>query len=210
MNAGFANLKYLKAQLLAEALRVDTSYDAQLLAIGLGVVAQFEQFCDRKFARVEDATHIIDADRAQFLLNRFPLESVSAIAVKFTEADGWEEQTVNDYVRKIDLAAGIITLPDDAGPDYAQVRFTFTGGYWWDQTAEGNDEMPAGATGIPDDLRLAWILQCRTAWQAIDKIGQDITKTGSSSQFVTGSLGGLDLTPTVKQMLGQYQRFNLL
>jgi len=212
VNAGFASLKKLKEQLLAEAVRVSTKYDAALLAIGQGVAAQCERYCDRKFLRVENAVESIAADRIQFLLARFPIESVTKIELKDNEADGWVEQAISTFVRTIDNETGIVNLPEgaDAGAWWAKVRFTYTGGYWWDITEEGNDALPAGATALPNDLFLAWILQCRTVWQAVDKLGTKITEVGPGAQFVTGTLNSLELTPTVKQMLGQYQRYNLV
>lgn len=212
MNAGFSSLNKLKAQLLAEALRAGSKYDAAVLAIGKGVAGQIERYCDRKFLRTENAVEIIAADRIQFLLSRFPLESISAIDMKDNEADGWVAQTINEFVRIIDNKNGIVNLPDaaDAGAWWAQVRFTFTGGYWWDITEEGNDTLPAGATALEEDIHLAWILQCKTVWQAVDKLGTKITEVGPGSQFDTGTLNSLELTSTVKQMLGQYQRYNLV
>jgi hypothetical protein len=212
MNAGFSNLTRLKEQLLAEALRAGSKYDAVLLPLGKGVVGQFERYCDRKFLRVENAVESIAADRIQFLLSRFPLESISAIDLKDNETDGWVAQTITDLVQTIDAENGIVNLPDsaDAGAWWAKLRFTYTGGYWVDETEEGNDVLPAGANAVPDDLYLAWILQCKTVWQSLDKLGTKITEVGPGSQFVTGTLNSLELTPTVKQMLGQYQRYNLV
>jgi hypothetical protein len=212
MNAGFSSLTKLKAQLLAEALRASSKYDAALLALGKGVVGQFERYCDRKFLRLENATEIIPADRIQFLLSRFPLESIASIELKDNEADGWVAQTISTYVQTIDHENGIVNLPDaaDAGAWWAKLRFTFTGGYWVDETEEGNDTLPAGAFAVPDDLFLAWILQCKTVWQSLDKLGTKIVDVGAGSSSVASTLNTLELIPDVKQRLGQYQRYNLV
>lgn len=207
MNAGLSNLVTLKQQLLAEALRATTKYDAQLEAIGKGVAGLLEKYCSRKFARVEDDTFICSADREAVYLPRYPIEDITAVALKADQETGWETQT--SFVINRNDASGHVYWGSYAGPDYAQLRFTYTGGYWFDETEENNDTIPDGATALPDDLRLAWLLQCRLVWQSIDKLGQDIVKTGSSSQFVTGTLAGLALNDQVKELLGGYRRFQL-
>jgi hypothetical protein len=206
MNAGLGNIKTLKAHLLAEALREDTAYDSQLLLIGLGTAAAFEGYCDRKFAWAEDDTFTCSADRTFVYLPRYPVTAITTVELK--TALTWETQTGliqswNDYT-------GHVYWGGEAGPDYAQLRFTFTGGYWFDTTADDSGVMPDDATALPSDLKLAWVMQCRQAWQSVDKLGVDILKTGSSSQFVTGSLSNLDLIPDVKNILDGYRRFQML
>lgn len=205
----FASLTYLKSQLLAEALRQDTSYDDALTAIGRGVVAQFEKACNRKFSRLAGDVQTFGADRCQFLLSRFPVEEVTKSELKLTEAEGWVEQA-SDYIRALDQAAGIIYLPDgaDAGPYYAQVRFTFTGGFWFDTSEDGSDAngLPVGATALPDDLKLAWILQCKKIWEVNDPLGNKIVPSKEVVQLVGLSLAGLELIPEVKEILGHYLR----
>jgi hypothetical protein len=211
MNAGFGNLRTLKETLLAPGLVAGVQFDARLLQIGLGVAAAFDQFCGRKFARAEGATDIFPADRMHFLLPRFPIESVTGAELKLSEADGWEEQELSTWVRTIDLANGIVFLPDeDAGPYYAQVRFTYTGGYWWD-TKEPTEvgyptATPAGATELPQDLKLAWLLQCKRTWDLQDKLGTGITKAGSDATFAAESMGSLKLIDEVQRMLMKYTR----
>jgi hypothetical protein len=207
MNAGLSNLKFLKAQLLAEALRVTTKYDAPILAIGTGVAAQFEKSCNRKFLRTENATFTCSADRDHVFLDRYPLESVSLVELRTSATTGWETQT--NFIQNLDERTGKVFWGYAAAPHYGQLRFTFTGGFWWDTTEEGDDTLPTGATALDADLQLAWILQCRLAWQAIDKIGQDIIKTGSSSNLVSGTLAGLEMLPDVKEKLRTFRRMQL-
>jgi hypothetical protein len=207
MNAGFSSLKKLKEQLLAEALRVDASYDAPILAIGTGIAGMFERHCNRKFERTENATFECSADRCQVVLDRYPVESVASVHLRASAIEGWVEQS--GFYQNWNAKTGIVYWGWFAGESWAQLKFTFTGGYWWDITEEGNDTLPAGAVALPPDLLLAWQLQCRAAWQAIDKIGQDILKTGSSSNFVTGTLAGLELVPQVEAMIQPYRRFQL-
>lgn len=212
MNAGFSNLATLKGHLLAAALRTGTDYDAAILNLGLGTAKAFANFCNRKFDRVVGATEILPADQCQFLLSRYPIEAITAIDLKFTEADGFVSQVINNFVTTIDLKSGIVNCPDgaDAGPWSAQVRFTFNGGYWWEQLEPADNgypsQLPAGAASLEDDLKLAWLLQCEIIWKMRDKLGSDIGEGKAGRDY---ELMKIDLAPQVKQMLGQYQRFNL-
>ncbi len=206
MNAGFSSLKILKAQLLAEALQATTRYDARILAIGKGSAAAIDNFCNRKLTRATSDIYSGPADRTHCILPRYPVESISKVEFKADEVIGWEEQTSNAYI-SLKAESGILYFGASLGPHWSQIRVTYTGGYWFDTTEEGNDTLPSGATALPDDVRLAWFLQCQQVWQAQDKLGADIAKTGSSSQFVTGSLAGLELSPLVKSMLGQFIRY---
>lgn len=205
MNAGLSSLTKLKEQLLAEALRADTAYDAVLLAIGKGVSGQMQKHCNRLFQRVANETYIVSADREFVYLPRAPIESVASIAIKTDQATGYEVQT--NFIINQDDSTGYLYWGADAGPHYGRVKIIYTGGWWWDETEEGNDTIPATATALPDDLLLAWQLQCRLVWQAIDKLGVDITKTGSSSQFVTGTLAGIKINEQTLEILRGYIRY---
>lgn len=214
MNAGFSNLDTLKKHLLAgSTAKSDTRFDTAIAAIGLGAASQSENFCNRKFGRVEDDTYISSADRAEFSLPRYPIESLSLVELKTTEQDGWAtlDQSPWDTLQSIENSAGLVRFPSDSdvGPYYAQVRFTYTGGYWW-ETAEPDDanypsDQPAGSTALPDDLKLAWLLQCETVWAARDKLGMSLV----DKPEMQSSIGKLDISPIVKQMLGQYIRYQL-
>lgn len=208
MNAGLANLATLKAFLLPAALRSGTDDDATITAIGLGVAGLIEQACGRTLLRAAGVVDIFGADRAQFLLSRFPVEAVTEFALKSTEAAGFVVQTLATYPLAIDLANGIVTLGGDAGAYYEQLRVTYTGGYWW-EVKEPTDNgypttQPAGSTALPAELRLAWLLQCQHVWASIDKLGTAIAdQPGASS-----ALDSLQLSPVVKQMLQDYERPN--
>lgn len=207
---GFATLTFLKAQLLAEALRTDPAYDGIVTQVGKGVAGQFENFCNRKFARVEGFVETTAADYCSFQMARFPLEVMTSIELKMNETDGFVMQTLPGYVRSFDLAKGVVYLPEnaDAGPYYAQLRFTYTGGYWIDGTDECSATAPAGQTALPDELRFAWIIQCKRVWESIDKTGVDILHVGpgeKGGRFELGT-GGLELAPQVQQTLRNFVR----
>lgn len=218
MNAGFSNLTTLKTHLLAPALVASTDFDSRVLQIGLGTAGLMAEFCNRKFDRVTGAQDIFPADYVNFQMNRWPLESLDTIELKLTEKSGWVAQTILDFVLTIDLQKATVILPEnrDAGPYYAQLRFTYTGGFFW-ETLEPADmgyptAVPNGATVLPDALRLAWLLQCKRIWESIDKIGDKISEVGpgeKGGRFELG-IGGLELAPQVKQILGNYVRAALV
>jgi hypothetical protein len=208
MNAGFSNLATLKTHLLGADIRTRTTWDTEITALGLGMAALFENHCNRKFLRTVGDVATLPADRCQFLLPRFPVESVSAIAVKTTEADGWVAQTINDFVTTIDLTAGIVNLPEaaDAGPWYAQVRFTYTGGYWWEIKEPADAGYPAtqptGSFAVPADLVSLWLLLCKDIWNKRDPLGRGIVEKPD----VEVQVEELKLSPLVRQGLRQFIR----
>lgn len=209
MNAGFSNLDTLKKTLLAGTMKADVRFDKIIAALGLGMATMFENTCNRKFARLVGVQETFPADRCEFCLSRKPVESVATAELKLNETDGWVMQDAT-YIRAIDLKNAIINTGDrDAGPYYAQVRFTFTGGYFW-ETLEPDDanfpsDLPDGASALPDDLFNAWILQCRHIWNQLDKTGANILKDGEEKSLRFPQ----DFAPTVENTLGQYKNFNL-
>src|SRR5580698_2641411 len=110
MNVGLSNLTSLKAQLLAASLRGDTDYDATITAIGLGVAAQFDAFCNRGFARAVGQKDIFRADRRHWWLNRFFVETTAATEKKDSEADGYVTFPLppdgNALIQSMDLSTG--------------------------------------------------------------------------------------------------------
>ena len=205
MNLGLGNLTELKAQLLAEALRSGTRYDARLIAVGKGAAAAIEQFCNRKFGRVVGDTYTGPADRTHCILPRYPVESISQVEFKSDETTGFVVQTDNAYVA-LKSESGIVHFGASLGPHWSQIRITYTGGFWFDETEENNDTLPSGATALPQDVKLAWYLHCQTIWQTLDKLGTDITKTGTE-QTTGATLSGLDMSPAVKAPIGQFIRY---
>jgi hypothetical protein len=212
MNVGLGNLDTLKQHLLpSQTLLNETRFDTVIQHVGLGVAAGFERACNRKFARMTDATCTCSADRPHFHLDRTPVEDISKVELKEDEATGWVEQL--SLVLTRDDRSGFVYWGGSLSTAHARIRFTFDGGYWF-ETLEPHEAtypsaMPATATALPDDLKYAWLLQCRQVWSTLDKLGSDILITGSSSQFVTGTLSSLDLVPAVKQILNGYIRYQL-
>lgn len=211
MNCGLGNLYTLRQHLLAGSMQSDTRFDAVITDLGKGIAALFEQLCNRKFQRAIDATEIFPADRCQFLFARFPVESVSQAEYKKTESDGWTIQD-SGFIVTLDQNSGIVYTDDnsDVGPYYAQVRFTYTGGYWF-ETAEPDDAdypstQPDGSNALPQDLRLAWLLQCRHVWSLMDKLGQGIVDAPKAQSLLAES----ELIPEVKATLANYHRMEMV
>ena len=93
------------------------------------------------------------------------------------------------------------------GGRISQIRFTWTGGLWW-ETAEPGDvgyptSQPVGSTAIPDALRLAWLLQCQEIWSRRDNLGTGITLGPTDRAKLTE----LDLIPAAREMIQPFVRY---
>lgn len=208
MNAGLGSLTYLKTQLLAEALREGTAYDAALTAIGQGVAAQFEKHCNRYFARTVSDTFTTSADRPHLYLPRLPVESIASVALKSDPTTGFVTQASSAIINS-NLESGFVYFGGELGAYWEQIRLTYTGGYWFDQTEDASDSLPAGATALPESLRLAWILQCKKVWEVSDPLGGHIVPSKENLQLVGLSLAGLELVPQAKDILHGFIRYAL-
>ena len=214
MNSGFSNLTTLKAHLLAAGLRSATDFDTAIANIGLGMADAIGNFCNRKFLRTVGDTQIFAADRTQFLLQRYPVENVTQWELKQSEQLGFVVQDVTQ-IQAVDSVNGIIFFQEtaDLGKYYHQVRFTYTGGFWWPVLDSGDvgypDTQPAGATALPNDLKLAWLLQCEIVWKMRDKLGTQISEGEGKTRGPTYEINDLDLAPQVKKMLSPFVRMNL-
>lgn len=209
MNAGLSNLDSLKKRLLSGGLVGGDQFDDIIQSIGLGAAAMLEQYCQRKFA-LQQRTESFGADRAQFILSHTPLLTLDKTEFKQDETTGFVTQDAT-FIRTIDFDNGIIYLPDEVDPGeyWSIVRFTYTGGYWWEMLEPDDDDYPSvatpNATALPDDLRLAWFLQCESLWSKRDKLGLGLTDKPDQQ----ASLDEIKLLPLVKQMVGSYVKTNL-
>jgi hypothetical protein len=205
MNVGLGNLTELKTQLLAKALRASADFDAVITGVGKGVAGRFQKFCNRQFERAVDTTFTCSADRDHVYLDRYPIEAISAVHLRTDAQTGWEEQT--NFILNQDERLGKVFWGYQAAPHYGQLRFTFTGGYWFDTTEDATGVMPEGATPLPDELKLAWYLQCRAIWQALDKLGTKITEVGDTG--TTTIVAETKLSPEVQAILMAHRRLQL-
>lgn len=208
MNAGLASLTYLKIQLLAEKHRIDAAYDAPLTAIGLGVALLMEKFCNRQFERTVDATVEFPGDRDTLCVPRLPLESISALALASDYATGFEATDLT-WIASVDNRSGVVQFTGNLGTHLQRARLTYTGGWWWDTSEDASGALPSGATALPADVLLAWVMQCKKCWEVFDAQGTGIAKGGSNVSILGLSLAGLDLLPLVKQTLQPHIRYAL-
>lgn len=209
MNVGFSNLITLKTQLLASGLVPSTDFDAPITALGLGVAAAFEAYCNRKFAYTVNDQFICTADRDHAYVARYPIETFTSIELKADITAGWEMQT--GLVLNTNSESGLIYWGAGISFQWAQMRITYTGGYWWDTTEDNTGQMPNGATPLPANLKLAWLLQCELTWRVRDKLGLSIvgeekSQRGSHPQ----ELLDLDISPSVKSMLESFRRYSMI
>jgi hypothetical protein len=205
MNAGLTNLDTLRKNLLAGSLAGQVQFDEVIKDIGLGICGMMENYCNRKFARVVGDRESFQGDRASFVLPRYPIEEVTAVETRLTSSDAFVVKDLS-LIQSVSEESGVVYLPDnsDSGPYWSKVRFTYTGGFWF-ETLEPDDEnypsaQPAGTTALPYDLRLAWLLQCREVWNKIDKLGMG-TVDKPDQQTLLSALG---LSESVKQTLQNY------
>ena len=206
MNAGLANLDVLKRHLLPASLRGDAAYDLPLTTLGLGVAARLERVANRLWQRTVGETWECSAQRYVFVLPRYPIESISSIEIRSMASDAWVALSLPQVIGELDEAAGLVELVAIQGVGPSALRFTWTGGYWW-ETAEPTDvgyptTQPVGSTAAPADLRLAWLLQCEAIWSQRDKLGTGI----SAAPGERSKLGDLNLLPDVKDALNRFIR----
>lgn len=212
MNAGLSNLATLKSWLLPPAMAVasNTTYDDQIAAIGLGVAGLLEKHCARKFQRTVGDTYEAAAERTHFVLPRYPVEAITAIHMRDAGSATWTSLGTTIIDQTYD-AAGLVELDGAQGTWRERIRFTYTGGYFWETlepAAQGYPTaVPAGSTAVPSDLLLAWRLQCEHVWAQRDKLGTGLAQINRSG---TPLLGQVELIPTVRDLARTFIRHELL
>lgn len=211
MNCGLANLDSLKRHLLAGSMVSEKRFDEVIADIGRGVAGAFEHECNRKFAFARDEVWF-PADHDCFVTPRYPLYSVETIQRRdyalnqFLDITGW--------LLNYDKPSGLVRFAGQLGTSLIQVKMTFTGGYWFETAEPGDDGYPSqpssAADGttvetLPDNLRFAWLMQCRAVWAAADKLGTGLVdKPNAQSALAT-----IDLTPMVERTLSDYRRMQM-
>lgn len=204
-NTGFGPLIELKRHLLPEALRSKTTWDDQLTLIGKAVVARFERFTNRTFARATADTYTFQGGVTGVVLPRYPIEDVTDLDLKINGATSWDDY--NDSIANYSADSGIVEFEIVMGRADDLVRVTFDGGFWW-ETAETEDTaQPAGSTAIPDDLKDAWMVQTQAEVEARNILGTVGASIGTNSRNTPNDLTNHQLLPLVEKVLTPHRRF---
>lgn len=75
-------------------------------------------------------------------------------------------------------------------------------------SAGSGGALPTGATELPADLKLAWLLQCEHVWRLRDKLGTSVAETAKTAADMAG-LASMQLLPEVEAILRHYRRYAL-
>jgi len=207
MNAGLGNLTTLKTHLLAKSLRSGTDFDTTILAIGLGIAGLIDTYTNRKMAYKADASVTVTGDRDHYYVDRYPFVSITSVQMRYFRTDDWTD--ITDQPIQTNEETGLVRFGFTVGSSQLQLRIVWTGGYWFETLDQGDDGYPSappdGVALLPDEIKLAWLLQCGEVWNKMDKLGAGITREPDS----LSKLGTLELSPLVKTMLQPHRRFQL-
>lgn len=209
INAGLGPLSQLKQFILAESLVPQTSFDATLTAIGLGVAGMFSRHCNRDWDYGADNKDEATANRSFLVARRFPLDLSVPLVVERCDSlvDGLPSWVVvPGAAYNVGPEAGMIYLAGYQGSYLSRLRLSSAGGYWWPGLS---DAKPDGAVQVPDQLRLAWLLQCQALWLVRDDLGKAIAGSSGGTALLGLSLVGYDLVPEVKALLASFIRYGM-
>lgn len=176
----------------------DTTDDTLLSNLLELATGRFNRFCNRVFARTASATFEFPGDASEIPLPIYPVESVSAWALKSNETDGYTTQTGVDYLIR---RACVVSLAVPLGTWRDVGRVTYTGGYVLPGTTPDT-----GQTALPDEIEHACVEQVASWYQNRHRLGLASVggEGGSASQLNPTE----DLLPTVKAVLQSYRRIN--
>ena len=136
------------------------------------------------------------------------MESITSIGLKTVGESAFTAQA--GIIDTVALNSGVLCLVAETGTERDQLRVTYAGGYWYDTSDNGSGTMPDGATLLPHDVKLAWLLQCQHVWMSRDVIGVSyVQKDGSEGMKLAGGLKNAELIPQVKDMLEPFKRIML-
>jgi hypothetical protein len=210
VNAGLGNLTELKAFILAASMRAQTDYDAQLTAIGLGVAGMLAEHAHRDWEYGDAWVDEMTANRSFMLATHYPINLTESVQVE--RCDSWVNgapvwTVIPNAIYNVGAEAGMVQLAGYQGNYLSRIRLTSAGGYWW-LGLDALTAAPAGAATVPDNLKLAWLLQCQALWLVRDNLGLTVAGAGSVS-FVTLSLPGYELIPEVESLMRDYRRYSM-
>ena len=194
-------LATVKARL--NILPADTTQDDLLTRAIEAVSARFDRECNRTLARTVDATQEFAATEREIVAQWYPIEAVTKFELKTTEAEGWVERTVTDYLVRqacvISLGVPLAVVPRVSWINPGLGRVTYTGGY----VLPGTSPSP-GQTALPADLESAVVEQVAVWYQQRDKLGL-IRHWPSAGTYLV--LSQLPMLPQVVAMIRPYRRW---
>lgn len=200
---GLGTLGQLKRFLMNAAEVESSTYDAAIAVIGKGVSKMFDYRTGRVLRRAEDAVETCPAYRSGYRAKHFPIESISRFEAKYNEVYGWADVVVTSAVENIEYENGILRMYEAVMRDAGQFRITLTGGYWVDISDDDSGTLPEGATALPDDLKMAWYLQCQHIWLNRDNLGIAYAPSGEVKSKPI-SMEKVTLLPLVGMTLANY------
>lgn len=202
MNAGLSNLIWLKKRLLLASDVSGSTCDDAVAAVGLGVAGMFEDEMDRKLGRVAGDAYEAPGDRTYYVLPRYPVETVTAVQVRDYLGESWASYSLNYNLLPVSGLVTFVSWPASRG---GSVKITFTGGFWWDTTEDNTGTQPSGSTIVPEGLRNAWAMACKTLW---DRSGlENAAKAGFGSEEAGRILAeGFEWPKNVRETIQRYRR----
>lgn len=208
INAGLGNLADLKGFILAPSMRGQTDYDEMLTAIGLGVAGMLAEHCNREWPYAVGQVREQPANVSFLVANNYPINPEVPIMLEI--CTGWTSGApvwtpLANAIQNVNYEAGLVYLYGYQGNYLARLRMTYDGGYWWPGLSA---VQPVGSSKVPDNLRLAWLLQCQALWLVRDNLGVSVAGSGSVS-FVTLTLPGYELIPEVRELLTNFIRYKM-
>jgi hypothetical protein len=181
LNAGFTTLETLKARILPEAAREDTTWDTALGKLGLAIAGRMEGYCGRKFDRAVGAVDEFSAWTLSVVVRRYPIETITTVQLR----DYTGSLSTCDTPYSHDEACGLIDFRATPGDRTERLVITYTGGYWLDD----GGTMPAGATPLPEDLLELWISEVQAHAEArgtFEAVGLRAPKDADKAKLVNG------------------------
>ena len=212
MNCGLGNLDSIKRYVLQTAAQADTQFDDVLATIGKGAALALQSFCNRDFARTEDAVDEFSAERTFWATRRYPIESLASLEQKDTYAGAWQPLVLDSAELNLNAKSGIVEFGAKLGPAVSRIRLTYTGGYFF-ETLEPTDEgypstVPEGAAVLPDDLQLAWLVQVNAWFVKRDKLNLiNAATTSPEAATAITQMTNRQLEPEVKNILPGFIRY---
>lgn len=200
---GLGTLGQLKRFLMNAAEVESPTYDSAITMIGRGMSKLFSNRTNRVLRRSVDAMESCPAVRSGYRAKCAPIEEVSLFEVKYGEAYGWSTVPVTSAIELIQPEDGLLRFYPAVMREGGLFRITLTGGYWVDLSDDDSGSCPQGATPLPEDLRLAWLMQCQHIWLNRDNLGIAYSPAGESKAKPI-AMEHVTLLPLVGMTLANY------